>query len=142
ENWQDSFISAYATMHPWEDWAETWAHYLLMRDVLETAAASGVKLQPPQRKGPSVAIKPTPADAIPAFDQMIKDWFPLTYLINNLDRGLGQPDGYSFVLSTPAIEKMRFVHDVVSEVAAANGRKRQPVGMAATVATMLRGFLA
>jgi hypothetical protein len=27
-DWQDKFISSYATMHPWEDWAETWAHYL------------------------------------------------------------------------------------------------------------------
>src|SRR5262249_50270393 len=26
-DWQDRFVSAYASSHPWEDWAETWAHY-------------------------------------------------------------------------------------------------------------------
>jgi hypothetical protein len=36
-NWQKSFISKYATSHPWEDWAETWAHYLHIMDMLETA---------------------------------------------------------------------------------------------------------
>ena len=35
--WQASHVSAYATSHPWEDWAETWAHYLHMVDLLETA---------------------------------------------------------------------------------------------------------
>jgi hypothetical protein len=33
----ESFISKYATSHPWEDWAETWAHYLHIMDMLETA---------------------------------------------------------------------------------------------------------
>jgi hypothetical protein len=38
-NWQDTYISMYATMHPWEDFAETWAHYLHIVDTLETAGA-------------------------------------------------------------------------------------------------------
>jgi hypothetical protein len=44
--WQENFISSYATTHPWEDWAETWAHYLHMADALETAASIGLSLAP------------------------------------------------------------------------------------------------
>ena len=33
-------------MHPWEDWAETWAHYLHMVDTLETARAFGLSIRP------------------------------------------------------------------------------------------------
>ena len=36
-DWQATHVSAYATAHPWEDWAETWAHYLHMVDLVETA---------------------------------------------------------------------------------------------------------
>ena len=45
---------------------------------------------------------------------MIADWFSLTYVVNNLNRGLGLPDGYPFVLSKPAIEKLRLVHEVAT----------------------------
>ena len=53
-DWRDRFISAYASAHPLEDWAETWSHYLHMVDTLETAAACGVSLQP-RRSGRAVA---------------------------------------------------------------------------------------
>jgi hypothetical protein len=48
------------------------------------------------------------------FERVIDRWFPLTYVLNNLNRGLGLSDGYPFVLSTPAIDKLRFVHDVIA----------------------------
>jgi hypothetical protein len=54
------------------------------------------------------------ADRSIAFDQLIADWFPVTYVLNNLNRGMGLPDAYPFVLSAPAIEKLRFVHDVIA----------------------------
>jgi hypothetical protein len=109
-DWQERFISAYASSHPWEDWAETWAHYLHMVDTLEMAAFTGLSLKPPRRDEPSLQ-----ADAKPLqhFDQMIERWFPLTYVLNNLNRGLGLPDWYPFVLSEPVIEKLRFVHETV-----------------------------
>ena len=47
------------------------------------------------------------------FEQLIQSWFPLTYVLNNLNRGLGVTDGYPFVLSQPAIEKLQFVHEVI-----------------------------
>jgi hypothetical protein len=109
-DWQERFISTYATMHPWEDWAETWAHYLHMTDALETARASGLSLRPANPKDPSLR----PGSERPDFGQMVQDWYALTFVLNNLNRGLGLPDGYPFVFSDAVVAKLRFVHDVVS----------------------------
>ena len=118
-DWQGRFVTAYATAHPWEDWAETWAHYLHMTDTLETAAACGVSIRPRRRDEPALARVPAAAGSPDAaFDRLMASWFPLTYVLNNLNRGLGVPDAYPFVLSQPAIEKLRFVHDVIAASAA------------------------
>jgi len=110
--WQDDFVSSYSTSHPWEDWAETWAHYLHMFDTLETAAACGLMLKPRRRDEPTLASPPSkPSSA--EFDRMIENWFPLTYALNSLNRGLGQPDAYPFVLSPTAIAKLKFVHETI-----------------------------
>jgi hypothetical protein len=124
-DWQEHFVSAYATSHPWEDWAETWAHYLHMTDTLETAMACGLSLRP--RRPDEPALKPDlgpDAARLGAFEDMIDHWFPLTYVLNNLNRGLGQPDGYPFVLSAPAIAKLRFVHETIAE-AEAEGKPKK-----------------
>jgi hypothetical protein len=114
-DWQQSFVSAYATTHPWEDWAETWAHYLHITDTLETAAACGLSLRPHHDNEPALDhIALQTADRSVGFDQLIADWFPVTYVLNNLNRGMGLPDAYPFVLSAPAIEKLRFIHDVIA----------------------------
>ncbi len=113
-DWNTSFVSAYASAHPWEDWAETWAHYMHIIDTLETADASGLALRP--RRGDEPSLKPDPKAVgrqPRSFDTMIKRWFSLTYVLNNLNRGMGLPDAYPFVLSTAAVEKLRFVHDVI-----------------------------
>lgn len=117
--WQDRFVSAYASAHPWEDWAETWAHYLHMTDTLETAAACGLSLRPRRPDEPALKSPPSQGSSGP-FDQLIDNWFPLTYLLNNLNRGLGLPDGYPFVLSKAAIDKLRFVHETIAEISATN----------------------
>jgi len=115
-DWSENFISTYATAHPWEDWAETWAHYLHMTDTLEIAAACGLALRPRDSRKPSIdAGRLRKATANGAFEKMIENWFPLTFILNNLNRGLGQPDGYPFVMSDPAIEKLRFVHEAIHE---------------------------
>jgi hypothetical protein len=108
-NWRDRFISAYATMHPWEDWAECWAHYLHMTDTLETASACGLSLTPQRKDEPSLAT----SKARRSFDELVADWFPLTHVLNNLNRGLGLPDGYPFVLPPTAVEKLRFIHELI-----------------------------
>ena len=117
-DWQERFVSAYASVHAWEDWAETWAHYLHMTDALETATACGLALRPTgpnaRRVRPRFSLDEA-EDA--AFDEMMSDWFAMTYVINSLNRGLGQKDSYPFVLSAPAVEKLRFVHRVCTEAA-------------------------
>jgi hypothetical protein len=117
-DWQERFVSAYATAHPWEDWAETWAHYLHMIDTLEMAATCGLSLRPRRSDEPSMPELAAP-DVSPhsPFDRLIESWFPVAYVLNNLNRGLGQPDGYPFVLSTPVLEKLRYIHEVVGRAA-------------------------
>ncbi len=125
-NWTTSFVSAYASAHPWEDWAETWAHYLHVTDTLETAVACGLTLHPGRPDEPT--LRPDVAivgDKGAVFDRMIEAWFPLTYVLNNLNRGMGIQDAYPFVLPPPAIEKLRFVHDLIRD--AAPGRP-EPAG--------------
>ncbi len=118
-DWQERFVSAYATSHPWEDWAETWAQYLHMVDTLETAAACGLSLTPRRRDEPTTPTIPSPVSAHPAaFSDLIDSWFPLTYVLNNLNRGLGHADAYPFVLSPSAIAKLKFVDDVVGRARA------------------------
>ena len=91
-DWQERFVSAYASAHPWEDWAETWAHYLHMVDTLETAAACGVSLQPRRATSRRCrAYRRRRQSPEPPFDRLIASWFPLTYVLNNLNRGLGLP---------------------------------------------------
>ena len=111
--WGSDQVSAYAAAHPWEDWAETWAHYLHIRDTLQTAAAHGVIVNGPGfPKGPSLATTPT-LDAQESFDDILGDWLPLTYALNAINRSMGKDDLYPFVLSAKVIEKLRFVHDRV-----------------------------
>jgi hypothetical protein len=113
-NWSERFVTAYAGAHPWEDWAETWAHYLHMTDAIETAAGCGLSIRP-RRPGEPV-LRPLKQGVSPSvfFNRLIESWFPLTYVLNNLNRGLGLPDAYPFVLSKLAIDKLRFVHETVS----------------------------
>jgi hypothetical protein len=130
--WRDRFVTAYATMHPWEDWAETWAHYLHMTATLETAesmgvSASGVSDDPaapgasgsegkssPLRVLRIGSLAPEPEPEGGSFDALLVRWLPLTLVLNELNRSMGTLDPYPFVLSTPAIEKLRFVHEVVA----------------------------
>lgn len=114
-DWNQNFISSYATMHAWEDWAETFAHYLHMVDTLETAADCGLSINPRRPQKPTLSEVPDPLEPEgESFDVLIERWFPLTYVLNNLNRGLGLPDGYPFILSPAVIEKLRYVHETIA----------------------------
>jgi hypothetical protein len=113
--WYRQYVSAYASVHPWEDWAETWAHYLHMTDTLETAATCGLSLKPNRADEPSMEKQPTKPAHEQSFDEIITNWFPLTYVLNSLNRGMGLADAYPFVLPPPAIEKLRFVHETICQ---------------------------
>jgi hypothetical protein len=110
-NWAESFISSYATMHPWEDWAETWAHYLHMVDTLETAKSHGITLR---TLGTSTAEQlATYALEFRDFESLSAGWHVVTLALNNLNRSMGLKDGYPFVVSPVVQQKLRFIHDVI-----------------------------
>jgi len=117
-DWPARFVSAYASMHPWEDWAETFAHYLHMVDTLETARAHGLSVRASPRPAPGAARLETPAVFARRldfhdFDDLLAGFGPLTLALNDLNRSMGLSDPYPFVLCPAAIEKLRLVHDVV-----------------------------
>ncbi len=115
-DWPQRFVSAYASSHPWEDWAESWAHYLHMADTLETAEGCGLSLKPRRKDEPTLNPTLISADGQPnSFERMTQAWFSLTYVLNNLNRGLGLQDGYPFVLSVAALEKLGFIHRVIAQ---------------------------
>ncbi|MDB5915428.1 MAG: hypothetical protein JWP22_4103 [Ramlibacter sp.] len=125
-NWQENYVSAYATAHPWEDWAETWAHYLHMVDLLETAAWYNTRLTIPGEDGSGEEVEevvnPLETSHVD-FNVLVEQWVPLTVLLNSLNRSLGQEDAYPFALSPAALEKLRYVHDVISETRAGGGAR-------------------
>jgi hypothetical protein len=107
--WENDHVSAYATMHPWEDWAESFAHYLHIRDTLQTAAAYGIRIDAPEdalSTNPSVDTDHEP------FQMILADWLPLTYALNAVNRSMGRDDLYPFVLSPTVVEKLAWVHRV------------------------------
>lgn len=118
-DWAERHVSAYATMHPWEDWAETLAHYLHIRDTLETAAEYGVTVTGPRAVTFDRSLKATPQPDLGerGFAEVLDNWLPLTYALNAVNRSMGRDDLYPFTLAPAVIEKLRFVHDRVQEVA-------------------------
>jgi hypothetical protein len=112
-DWTQHFVSAYASMHPWEDWAETWAHYLHMVDTLETARSYGLALRPVPIGGAPVTQVVARRLHFDDFDDLVTAWVPLTLALNSLNRSMGLPDVYAFVLSDEAIAKLRFVHETI-----------------------------
>ncbi|WP_407686765.1 zinc-binding metallopeptidase family protein [Mycobacterium sp. HUMS_1102779] len=113
DGWQERFVSSYATMHPAEDWAETFAHYLHIRDTLDTSAWCGF--------APATATFDRTMLGPSAFQTIIDMWLPLSWSLNMVNRSMGHDDLYPFVLPAAVLEKMRFIHTVVDEVASESG---------------------
>ena len=115
-DWAQSYISSYATMHPWEDWAESWAHYMHVVDSLATAMGFGLDAEDIEAD-----IVPFGRDALYAPDdpnasrflELLNGWTEIMVVCNELARSMGQPDFYPFVMSKPAVAKLQFVQMVV-----------------------------
>jgi hypothetical protein len=118
--WPNRYVSAYASVHPWEDWAETWAHYLHMMDTLGTAISFGINPEtismPFDCFGAEVLCNSQRPES-ERFLSFLNSWLKLTAVMNELCRSMGQPDFYPFALSRAAVTKLHVVHLVVSEVA-------------------------
>ncbi len=115
DDWRGGFISSYAAAHPHEDWAECFAHYLHMMDSLEMAASFGMRVRPRlDRRGvleAEVDFNPYKA----SMEEVLSAWTPLTVAMNAMNRCMGTPDLYPFVLSAPVAEKLGFIHRIIQE---------------------------
>lgn len=142
--WQSRYISAYAGAHPWEDWAESWGHYLHLRDTLDTAQSFGLVadaqwLEGHERQEPSVSpFKPSdlwredhPTGA--EFLTLLHDWVAVTCVMNEMSRAMGQPDFYPFVLPAAAVAKLHFIHCLI-DAHARGATAAEPAAMAEGVA--------
>ncbi|MDQ3059083.1 MAG: putative zinc-binding peptidase [Pseudomonadota bacterium] len=116
QDWAQHFVSAYASCHPWEDWAECWAHYLHMRDGIDTALSLGLDLD-----HLDLEVTPFTLDELyqpehpqaAQFLAFLNHWTRLTTMLNEMSRSMGQPDFYPFVLPTEVVAKLHFIHLLV-----------------------------
>lgn len=115
-DWEQTYISAYAAAHPWEDFAESWAHYLHIVDTLETASAFGLRIHPGAGKHKllraAITFDPHKATSI---EPLVEAWLPLTVAVNSLNRSMGLADLYPFTLAPNVIEKLGFIHRLVHQ---------------------------
>lgn len=102
----EEYISAYAAAHPWEDWAEIFAHYLHMIDTLDTAQHFGFSGRLPSGT--------TPAEVEDA-NLLLEAWMDLTVVLNGLSRSMGVPDAYPFAITSPVAKKLTLVHTLIRE---------------------------
>lgn len=117
-DWPNRFISSYASMHPWEDWAETWAHMLHMAETLTTALSFG--LDP---RSLDMQIEPFPPDALfrpkgpdaERFLSVVNGWAALTAVMNEMSRSMGERDFYPFAMPSPAVTKLSFIYTAVRD---------------------------
>jgi hypothetical protein len=135
EDWQQYYVSSYAASHPHEDWAETWAHFLHMVDMLDTAASFGLVAENVELDiepfGDDVLYQGEPADRA-EFLRLVNAATKLTGVLNEMSRSMGQPDFYPFVLSNNAVRKLYFVHQVVRQFKPAQQTALPPVPEAAS----------
>ncbi len=116
DGWHSHWVSSYATMHPWEDWAETFAHYLHIRDTLQTAAAWGISVAGPAGgSGPSTGVVPMDTLEDETFTTVARDWAIVSAALNSLNRSMGHADLYPFDLPGPAVERLELVHRLVTD---------------------------
>jgi hypothetical protein len=116
-DWREKHVSEYASSHPWEDWAESWAHYLHLRDALDSAASFGLSADDVEAR-----VQPFGRDALwdsaragsDAYLQLINDWLRLTSVLNELSDSMGQAPFYPFVFSRSVVAKLQLVHEVIA----------------------------
>jgi hypothetical protein len=117
-DWSDRHISAYASVHPWEDWAESWAHYLHVVDSLDTALGFGLRGEDVEAEVEPFTIDDLYDPRAPDAARMVKlinSWVQLTTVLNELARSMGQHDFYPFIMSRPVLKKLQFIQMVVQE---------------------------
>lgn len=117
-DWSEHFVTSYSSAHPWEDWAETWAHYMHIVDLVESAEQIGALGNSDRSKAGS-AVTSAAFDPYHStnFDEIFDRGAEITAAVNSLNRSMGQPDLYPFVIPPPAKERLRLVHRLIHDAA-------------------------
>ena len=133
-DWMNRHVSAYASAHPYEDWAETWAHYLHMVDALDTSRSFGlvahhgdIQYDPFDTRALDLADGTATSEDM-AFLAVVNGWIELTGALNEVTRSMGEHDFYPFILSIPAVRKLHFIHKVVRSEAGGRALGGSPTG--------------
>jgi hypothetical protein len=137
-DWPEHYVTRYASAHPWEDFAETWAHFFHMVDTLETAGAFGLSVRPNVAKGGGLAAKVDFDPHHAVLERIIEAWLPLTFAVNSINRSMGLPDLYPFVLTPAVIVKLAFVHRLIETRTDHAARDRRTSTIRAIVAGIRR----
>jgi hypothetical protein len=112
-DWQQRFISTYASCHPSEDFAECWAHFFHVVDTLESAGAFGLSIRPPHYHDLDADVGFDPYRAKSAH-QLVDAWVPISLALNTLQRSMGSRDIYPFVMPPPVVEKLDFINRLIT----------------------------
>ncbi|QHC64098.1 hypothetical protein GSU69_16370 [Rathayibacter festucae] len=118
EDWARDHISQYATTHPWEDFAETFAHYLHIADALETTATVGLTVAGPWGRLPESlvgSVQATGAQRVADLEtpEILARWHGFSLALNSVNRSMGKDDLYPFVITPAIAEKLAWVHELV-----------------------------
>jgi len=112
-NWHETFISEYATMHPYEDWAETWAHYMHIIDTLETAknfsitgSTTGNEFELDEADELRLPQSAYYFNSQTSIDAILDTWMEFSIILNSLNRSMGLADAYPFVLTQAVRTKL------------------------------------
>jgi len=109
------FITPYASSHPWEDFAEVWAHYLHITDTLQTAERNGLLTESGAADG---AVRAQVDIAPEQVGEVLQLWTRFAWVFNELNRSMGKPDAYPFVIAEPVARKLTFVHELIRDARA------------------------
>ena len=122
KDWDKHFISQYATMHPYEDWAETWAHYMHIMDTLETAKNFNITGSTTSSavKNEHVGELNLPQDSCffssqTSITSILDSWMDFAIILNSLNRSMGMNDAYPFVLTQSVRTKLSFIHHAIHD---------------------------
>ena len=115
DHWETHYVTPYAAAHPWEDWAETWAHYLHIVETLDTAASNGIEIRATNQRH----FIESPFGRTD-FEKIRQDWHGLRFVLNSLNRSMGMPDPYPFTLSDAVTEKLAFIHQWIGKRSSAS----------------------
>ncbi len=113
EDWREHFVSPYASSHPWEDFAETWAHYFHLVDTLETAGAFGLRVRPHVEHGSELSASFDFDPYTASVKHIVECWLPLTYAMTSINRSMGLQDFYPFILTPEVVAKLNFIFDCI-----------------------------